>query len=288
MRRHIEFACGSETLIGTLDCTASDGGASATRGLLILSGGNEIRSGGHRGMAQLARTIATDDIAVFRFDRRGTGDSSGDNAGFMGSDADLEAALNAFRTACPALVHITGLGLCDAAAALLLHPSAKSLDQLILLNPWTLETAAQAADNDADTPAPPSAVAIRARYIAKLKNPREIWRLLSGGVNLGKLWRGMRHASISAAPSGADGLPAKMRRYLRELSTPTRILIAQHDTTAMAFLAHWNSRDWADVRGNHAIQVVARNTASHSFASPGDAVWLAEQVRCVMDEQLSS
>ncbi len=273
MRHHLEFGCEGATLSATLD-----GSLQATRGILILSGGNEIRSGGHRGMAQLAQSVACDNIAVFRFDRRGIGDSNGENAGFEGSDADLAAAMAAFQAACPALTHITGLGLCDAAAALILHTAATELDQLILLNPWTLETAAQSEGHD-DAPAPPSAAAVRARYIAKLKNPREILRLISGGVNLGKLWRGVMHARQAQPPIDPHGLPALLHRNLATLATPTRILIAQKDTTAMAFMGYLNSRDWADVRDNRAIQIVERGTASHSFAGADDAAWLADQVR---------
>ena len=44
MRRLIEFPCAGETLFGTLD------EAPGSTGLLIVSGGNEIRIGAHRGM----------------------------------------------------------------------------------------------------------------------------------------------------------------------------------------------------------------------------------------------
>ena len=47
---------------------------------------------------------------------------------------------------------------------------------------------------------PPPPAAIRARYLEKLKNPREIARLLGGGVDLGKLWRGMLGALRPAPP----------------------------------------------------------------------------------------
>jgi exosortase A-associated hydrolase 1 len=282
MRRHLSFECAGETLVGTLD-----GAKGATRGLIIISGGNEIRSGGHRGMTFLAqdllKMLANDSVAVFRFDRRGIGDSSGENSGFLGSNDDLAAAIAAFRAACPNLAKITGLGLCDAAAALILHSAADALDQRILLNPWTLETAAQSGASDSDTsPALPPAAAIRARYLAKLKNPKELWRLISGKVNLRKLWRGLRQAKASAAHGSADSLAGKMRAGLSQIAEPVIILIAQKDTTAMAFMAQWNSRDWADVRGNASVRLIERDTASHSFASAEDAAWLRDQVAALV------
>jgi exosortase A-associated hydrolase 1 len=278
MRRHVAFSCAGETLHGT-----ADGLKNSTRGLIIISGGNEIRSGGHRGMAQLAQSLASEDLAIFRFDRRGIGDSSGQNAGFLGSNDDLAAAISAFRNACPALTHISGLGLCDAASALILHPATAELDGLILLNPWTLETAAQGEAADGDTaPALPPAAAIRARYLTKLKDPKELWRLISGGVNLGKLWRGLWQAKAASSAVSPDSLAGMIKGRLANGIIPASILIAQKDTTAMAFKAHWNSRDWADVRINSNITLIERNTASHSFANAEDSAWLRDQVRQIL------
>ena len=52
MRHQLSFACEGAALAASLDEAA--GGT----GLLIVSGGNEIRSGAHRGMAMLAARIA--------------------------------------------------------------------------------------------------------------------------------------------------------------------------------------------------------------------------------------
>ncbi|MGE2778108.1 hypothetical protein ACQHM9_27125, partial [Escherichia coli] len=82
-----------ESLVATLD--EADG----STGLLIVSGGNEIRSGAHRGMAMLAHRLAAAGIPVFRYDRRGVGDSTGDNKGFLSAEPDLIAAVAAFRRA---------------------------------------------------------------------------------------------------------------------------------------------------------------------------------------------
>src|SRR3546814_3198101 len=54
VRHHLTFACEGAALAATLD------EAPGTTGLLIVSGGNEIRSGAHRGMAMLAQRIAAD------------------------------------------------------------------------------------------------------------------------------------------------------------------------------------------------------------------------------------
>ena len=76
MRELIAFDCTGETLLGALDR------AKGATGLLIVSGGNEVRMGAHRGMASLAARLAARGVPVFRFDRRGIGDSSGENGGY--------------------------------------------------------------------------------------------------------------------------------------------------------------------------------------------------------------
>ena len=88
-RHHLTFACEDDTLAGTLD------DASGTSGLLLVTGGNEIRAGAFAGQALLAARIAVAGHPVFRFDRRGVGDSTGENRGFRASGADVSAALAA-------------------------------------------------------------------------------------------------------------------------------------------------------------------------------------------------
>ncbi|MCH7861093.1 MAG: hydrolase 1, exosortase A system-associated, partial [Proteobacteria bacterium] len=110
MRKLIAFPCAGETLLGTLDEAAE------TTGLLIVSGGNEIRIGAHRGMALLAERVARADYPVLRFDRRGIGDSTGENRGFESSAEDIAAAARAFRET--GVERIIAYGNCDAATAL--------------------------------------------------------------------------------------------------------------------------------------------------------------------------
>ena len=68
MRELTAFPRDGDTLIGTFD------DAPGTTGLLIVSGGNELRCGAHRGMALLAVVIAAAGIPVFRFDLGVIGD----------------------------------------------------------------------------------------------------------------------------------------------------------------------------------------------------------------------
>ena len=261
VRHSLNFSCEGAALFGTLD------DAPGTSGLLIVSGGNELRSGAHRGMAMLAARIAAAGHPVFRFDRRGIGDSEGENGGFEGSGADIAAAITAFRSAAPHLSRITAFGNCDAASALLLHQPL-ALDALVLANPWTYESADEGEEEKADTPALPPAAAIRARYLSRLKDPKSLLRLLKGEVDLAKLARGLSALGKRKPAAAPDSLPARLDAAMAALACPATILLATGDRTAQAFIE--NCRPGA-------IPVERLDSGSHSFAGE-DADWLAARI----------
>jgi exosortase A-associated hydrolase 1 len=239
-RLHLTFECAETALAGTLDM------AQGASGLLLVTGGNEVRSGAFSGQAALAARIAEAGFPVFRFDRRGVGDSGGENQGFRKSARDIACALAAFRVIAPRVERVVGFGNCDAASALMLAKGAEC-DALVLSNPWTIE----GAD---DTPPP---AAVRARYAEKLRNPREIARLLSGGVNLGKLARGLVHAGRRSAPPTT--LANEMAAGLAAFDGPARILLAGADRTAQTFAAVWDPTD---------PRIARCEGASHAWAEP--------------------
>jgi len=253
IRQHLTFPCGPDTLVGTLDRDAAIGAA----GLLIVSGGREIRSGSWGGQAQMAARLAAAGVPVFRYDRRGVGQSDGTDPGFQHTHDDIAAAFAAFRAAVPGLRKIIAFGNCDAAAALMLHGAALGLDGLVLANPWTLET-------DEAEAAPPAA--LRQRYLAKLANPREVLRLLTGGVNLAKLLRGLRQAA--AAPI-RSGLVAEMSSSLGRFTGPVTILLATEDRTAQMFEAAWPAGD---------TRIQRHASAGHSFSGQEAQGWLFERL----------
>ncbi|WP_068077081.1 hydrolase 1, exosortase A system-associated [Novosphingobium lentum] len=261
-RRHFTFDCEGVALAATVD-PAAGLMASRSTGLLLVSGGNEVRSGSWAGQAQLAARLAAAGFPVLRFDRRGVGDSDGENRGFRDEQADIAAALAAFRTEAPGLDRIVAFGNCDAASALALGAPTLALDALVLANPWTIEATDEPAEGDAPAL---SAAAVRQRYLAKLTNPREIWRLLSGGVNLAKLARGLRAAATPAAPSSLAG---DMQAGLAGFSGPVTILLAEGDRTAQAFIGAWP-------KGDQRVRRIA--SASHSFSDDAARDWLFDRL----------
>lgn len=258
MRHQLTFPCEGAELAATLD------DAPSTTGLLIVSGGNEIRSGAHRGMAMLAQRIADAGHPVFRFDRRGIGDSEGENSGYTSSAPDIAAAIAAFRGAAPLLTRIVAFGNCDAASALLLHQPL-ALDGLILANPWTYDSD---DGGETDKPALPPAAAIRARYLARVTDPKSLLRLLKGDIDVKKLARGLSALGRRAAPAAPDSLPARLNSALASPRCPATILLATGDRTAQAFVENCDPGT---------VPVERLDSASHSFAGD-DGEWLAARV----------
>ena len=249
-RRLTVFPCAGEWLAGTLDAASGD------TGLLIVSGGAEIRVGAHRGMALLAARLAQGSVPVFRYDRRGIGDSSGSDPGFAAAGHDLRAAVTAFRAAQPQLRRLVALGSCDAAALLALDGRAAGIDAVILANPWT--------GNEAD--ALPPAAAIRARYRERLRDPAQWRRLVTGGVDLRRLAAGLRKLVRTPRPPAPA---ARIVAAIRAWGDYATVILAAGDATAIAY---------ADAARSLPVHTVTIDGASHSFARAAEGEALAQAV----------
>lgn len=257
-RLHLAFECQEARLAATLD------NAPGTAGLLIVSGGSEIRAGAFNGQAKIAREIAAAGFPVFRFDRRGVGDSEGENRGFRKSRRDIEAAVFAFRALAPHVERVVAFGNCDAASALMLTEGA-GCDALVLSNPWTVDEGEDMAHSSAE---------VRSRYSEKLVNPKELRRLLTGGVNLAKLARGAIQAiRPSARPST---LAEEMKAGLAAFDGPVAIVLAARDRTAQIFAERWDRSD---------ARIAWCEGADHAFSTPDAHAWLLSRLLVALRNQ---
>lgn len=250
-RRHFAFQCEGSQLAATLD------EGNEQTGLLLVSGGNEVRAGAWNGQARFAAHIAAEGFPVMRFDRRGVGDSEGVNGEFRSSGPDIAAALAAFREQCPRLTRVAAMGNCDAASALMLSGGA-GFDMLILSNPWTIENGGEGVP----------AEVLRDHYRRRLADPAAIRRLLTGRVSPGKLLRSLI-AAVRPAPEPRGGLASEMSDGLAGFAGPVRFLIAGRDRTGLTFVARWDKPDG---------RIRTCPDATHSYVEPDAREWLVREV----------
>ena len=253
-RRHFTFACEGSALAASLD------EAPGNVGLLIVSGGNEVRSGAWSGQAQIAAWIAQAGHPVLRFDRRGVGDSEGGNGGFRSSAADIAAALAAFRGECPQLKQVVAWGNCDAASALMLAQGA-GCDGLILSKPLDYR-----GHHGQNRPPPSCAITIANEWLIP---PRS--SACSPARYRSANWQASLLGAAKPAPAAPllTGLAGEMASGIEGFSRPVHFLIADRDRTAQAFLAAWTKDD---------PRIWRCADATHSFVEPHAREWLAQRL----------
>src|SRR4051812_5778943 len=258
MRRLLSFDCEGAELAASLD----EGGEAT--GMLLVTGGSQTRIGSHRMYERLSKALSERGFSCFRFDRRGVGDSNGEDAGFRSSGPDVVAAAKAFRNACPKLERLFGFGLCDGASALAMFGLSAGLDGLILVNPWLVET-------QADEPAP---AAIRAHYRKRLLSLEGWKKILSGTVDYNKLFRGVLRMSKDQGSSLAE----EAAGALRASGVRAWLILAEEDATAIAAMEELKAAAYDGlIEGREIVR-----TNSHTFARPGDeAALLAATVRAL-------
>jgi exosortase A-associated hydrolase 1 len=250
MRRLLSFACEGAMLGATLD------DAAGRTGVLIVTGGTQTRIGSHRLFERLASALAERGHPCFRFDRRGVGDSEGEDPGFRGSAADLIAAARAFRDACPGLERMVGFGLCDGATALCLFGADAGIDALTLANPWFVE---------AESGAPPAA-AIKQHYRQQVLSLAGWRKLLGGSISYTKLLKGI--AKIAAPPPAT--LAAEVAASLSTCPLPLALFLSRRDNTAVAAEDVWNGTSFRQIRARNPAPVHIESD-SHTLARRKDA-----------------
>lgn len=267
------FRCRGADLVGVVHL------ASAARGVLVVVGGPQYRAGSHRQFTLLARRLAAAGFPVFRFDSRGHGDSDGARPGFENLEADIDAALDAFAGAVPALRDVVVLGLCDAASAALLHGNLPSrVSGLVLMNPWVTE-----GQVDAE--------AMLKHYYVRRLFSRSFWRkLLDGGVRgahaIGELGGSVLRAVRNrlqrggAARGGPNrSLPQRMARGLSAFGGQVLLVTSGNDLTAAEFL-EVAAREpcWRRLMAAPRLTHVHLADANHTFASARSRALVEDRV----------
>ena len=148
----------------------------ASRGLLVVTGGPTYRVGPHRTNVMLGRDLVEAGIPVMRFDFRGTGDSDGDLRTLKRGGPvldDISAAIDTFFEQVPGLEEVVLWGLCRGAIRTLEYARQDHrVSGIVLLNPRV--------DNDKIE----AVASIKHYYWQRLTNPNFYKKLLSGKLDV--------------------------------------------------------------------------------------------------------
>jgi exosortase A-associated hydrolase 1 len=264
----IIFECDGCRLIGIAAVPAKP----VETGVVIVVGGPQYRSGSHRQFTLLARHLADEGIASFRFDYRGMGDSEGDMRNFEVVDADIRAAIDAFLKHVPSLSKVILWGLCDAASAALFYGHTDPrVNGLVLLNPWVHSEAGAAH------------VRLKYYYLNRFMQP-SFWRkLLTGQVgtitSMQEIFGSIRQVAanfIGRRPnkteigddSSALDFIARMLHGFKCFEGNILLILSGQDATAREFnhLITTNS-DWVKASTSSKVTYFRIPDANHTFSN---------------------
>lgn len=279
--RAIVFACGNEQLPGIVHSPA----APASRGVVILVGGPQYRVGSHRQFVLLARFLAENNFAVFRFDYRGMGDSSGPPISFLECGSDLRAAIDTFIGQVPDIKEVVIWGLCDGATAAAIYaPEDHRVKGLVLLNPWARSERSQAETH------------LRHYYWKRLTDMSFWVRLAKGQGSLGKSIRSLLadfkkvFVRKPGEPQNVDTSQAtdfrqQMLAGLRKFGGDALVVTSELDLTAQEFLDMTaRSRAWQALLRSKRFTVRRFAGADHTFSTQVHR----QGLECLTEEWLRS
>lgn len=255
------FHCEGERLLGICHQPT----AAKDVGVVIVVGGPQYRVGSHRQFVLLARYLAEAGIAVFRFDYRSMGDSTGNQVDFEQVTPDIRAAVDAFSQSCPELEKIVLWGLCDAASAILLYAlegDARITGQ-ILLNPWVRTDEGIAK------------VYLKNYYLSRLLN-KDLWRkLIKGRFLFRESWASLSSTLSTLLGCGSSGTEegsqihytVRMLQGMEAFAGRTLVILSGNDMTADEFRQHVAaSANWQKVLNVEDIVIKTLPEANHTFS----------------------
>ncbi len=232
-------------------------------GVVVIVGGPQYRVGSHRQFVLLARRLASQGIAVMRFDYRGMGDGAGPVVDFESCQEDVAAAIEALCAQCPAVERVVLWGLCDGASAALLflaHPRALRVVGLCLLNPWVRSESSLAR-------------AQVKHYYGQRVLRLEFWaKLLGGRVDVvgavGELSRKILQALRGGAVAHATPFQSHMANALRSFRGHVLLVLSGRDLTAREFVEYTSAdSNWVGLLDGTRLARHEVPQADHTFSS---------------------
>jgi uncharacterized protein len=275
------FPCEGERLLGiaTLPHAIDDAG------VLIIVGGPQYRAGSHRQFTLLARQLAEDGIASFRFDYRGMGDSEGAARTFESVDRDIRAAIDAFTELQPEIKRVVLWGLCDAASAALMYGASDTrVAGMVLLNPWVHSESAEAKAR------------LRLYYPARIFDAsfwRKVFRLEFAFRAAFKEFAGFIRMGARSSHGEGQSFIQRMLEGLESYQGKILILLSGHDDlTVQEFSTLINQNpDWCRACQAPQLSSLTLHGATHTFSSHQWRVqvgaWTSTWIRNQISENIS-
>jgi exosortase A-associated hydrolase 1 len=247
----------------------------STTGLLVVVGGPQYRVGSHRQFVLLGRALASQGIAVLRFDLTGMGDSVGQVAGFEHCGKDVRDATSFLLESVAGLKRVCLWGLCDgASASLILGRHDRRVGRMILLNPW-VRTEAGLAQAYLD-----SYYTRRLRSWAFwsriLKSPRAMVRSIFGYLQNRRAARD--GTSGRSTPASVPTFIGRMLEGAREFHGDILVLLSGNDTVAAEFDGLLQrSPPWLAAFARPGVQIRRLADANHTFSRREWRDWVSSQ-----------
>lgn len=264
----VVFTCENNRLIGITTLPEHP----VEIGIVIVVGGPQYRSGSHRQFTLLARQVAEQGIASFRFDYRGMGDSEGDVRNFENINEDIRAAIDTFMTEVPQLRNIAIWGLCDAASAALYYGHTdQRVSGLILLNPWV------------HSPEGAARARLKYYYLTRLMQ-KSFWAKLASGKmrvssSLTELAKSTAIAALSGDSNSNNNAPLDQRHgstgYINRMLEGFLgfrgllfIILSGKDQTAQEFSSLIKSNNkWKKRCKESLVSIKTLDAANHTFST---------------------
>jgi exosortase A-associated hydrolase 1 len=238
--RAFAFPCHGDWLYGIVSMPEQP----QRRGVLVVVGGPQVRTGSHRQFTLLARSLAQAGIPAMRFDYRGMGDSEGGQRDFEAVGEDVRAAVDRFFAEVPELTEVVLWGLCDGASACAMYARGDSrVAGVALLNPW-VRTEAGAAK-----------ATLKHYYRSRLLDAA-LWKKIARGqfdyIGAARSFARLAGSAFARKPaqeSGESGaaapLPDRMHAALADFSGKVLVVLSGADLTAQEFAGlSSGSRGW--------------------------------------------
>lgn len=261
VERALLFRGNGERLVGVLHTPS----APRARGVLLIVGGPQYRVGSHRQFVLLARHLAAANLPVLRFDYRGMGDSEGSGIDFEAAGPDIAAAIDELFREVAGLEDVVLWGLCDAASAALMYAFRDArVAGLVLLNPWVRQPRSEAR------------AYLRHYYLARIFDPQQLRRLMTGQLNVLASARGLVQTVLASlrgtakpdGPAAHRSFVVRMLEGFRRFNGGTLFILSGDDLTAAEFKDEvGGSRAWREAIERESVTRRDFAEANHTFST---------------------